>query len=294
MVNVRKRGNFYQYQFEVAPINGKRKQVAKSKIFTKESLTMLQNKMRVKCIESYNKTYGKNAEVKKKQKGRNRDINVKDMTDYKAFKKQYEKYNKRLANTDEKTKNIDTSSKEINNILDNLKPTTFNKNNKVISNEDIEIIKNYTKDVKDTTKSIRNVNDLNILIEDFENSYSNVVKENNSLKYQIELKDDEIDNLKSELSTKDKIVGKLQVEKEKLKQELQKFKGFWHNLMSHFHKKITYDNDQNYKIVSDDLYKNCIFTDDENEIANNIYRKVKPKEDIEKSKNKKKDNFELK
>lgn len=64
--------------------------------------------------------------------------------------------------------------------------------------------------------------------------------------------------------------------------------------MSHFHKKITYDNDQNYKIVSDDLYKNCIFTDDENEIANNIYRKVKPKEDIEKSKNKKKDNFELK
>ena len=273
---------------------GMKKQVAKSKIFTKESLTMLQNKMRVKCIESYNKTYGKNAEVKKKQKGRNRDINVKDMTDYKAFKKQYEKYNKRLANTDEKTKNIDTSSKEINNILDNLKPTTFNKNNKVISNEDIEIIKNYTKDVKDTTKSIRNVNDLNILIEDFENSYSNVVKENNSLKYQIELKDDEIDNLKSELSTKDKIVGKLQVEKEKLKQELQKFKGFWHNLMSHFHKKITYDNDQNYKIVSDDLYKNGIFTDDENEIANNIYRKVKPKEDIEKSKNKKKDNFELK
>lgn len=30
MVNVRKRGNFYQYQFEVAPINGKRKQVTKS------------------------------------------------------------------------------------------------------------------------------------------------------------------------------------------------------------------------------------------------------------------------
>ena len=44
--------------------------------------------------------------------------------------------------------------------------------------------------------------------------------------------------------------------------------------MSHFHKKITYDNDQNYKIVSDDLYKNGIFDDNENEIANNIFRKV--------------------
>ena len=35
MVNVRKRGNFYQYQFEVAPINGKRKQVTKSGFKTK-------------------------------------------------------------------------------------------------------------------------------------------------------------------------------------------------------------------------------------------------------------------
>ena len=55
-----------------------------------------------------------------------------------------------------------------------------------------------------------------------------------------------------------------------------------------------YDKDNNYKIVSDDLYKNGIFTDDENEIANNIARKIKPKENIEKAKNKKKNNFELK
>ena len=44
--------------------------------------------------------------------------------------------------------------------------------------------------------------------------------------------------------------------------------------MSHFHKRITYDNDTNYKIVSDDLYKNGIFDDNDNEIANNILRKV--------------------
>ena len=44
--------------------------------------------------------------------------------------------------------------------------------------------------------------------------------------------------------------------------------------MSHFHKRITYYNDTNYKIVSDDLYKNGIFDDNDNEIANNILRKV--------------------
>lgn len=79
-------------------------------------------------------------------------------------------------------------------------------------------------------------------------------------------------------------------EKESLKAQLQKFKGFWHSLMSHFHKKITYDNDQNYKIVSDDLYKNGIFDNNDNEIANNIYRKVTiPNESILEKNGKKND-----
>ena len=164
----------------------------------------------------------------------------------------------------------------------------------VISNENVQKLKNYTKDVKDITKTVRSVNDLNIAIKDFEHNSFEIAQENRSLKYQLELKDDEISNLKNKLSTKDKIINKLQAEKEKIKQELKKFKDFWHNIMSHFHKRICYDNDENYKIVSDDLYKNGIFTDNENEIANNIYRKVKPKENIEQTRNKKKNNFELK
>ena len=103
----------------------------------------------------------------------------------------------------------------------------------------------------------------------------------------IELKDNEIGNLKKELSTKDKIISKLQTEKEKLKQELQKFKGFWHSIMSHFHKRICYDKDNNYKIVSDDLYKNGIFDDNDNEIANNINRKVTIPDGNKQTKNKK-------
>ena len=99
-------------------------------------------------------------------------------------------------------------------------------------------------------------------------------KENRSLKYQLELKNEDIKGLKDDLSAKEKIITKLREEKDILKAQLEKFKGFWHSIMSHFHKKITYDNDQNYKIVSDDLYKNGIFDDNDNEIANNIYRKV--------------------
>ena len=131
------------------------------------------------------------------------------------------------------------------------------------------------------------------IIKDFEHSSFEIAQENSSLKYQLELKTDEIDKLKKDLSAKDKIIGKLQSEKEKIKQELKKFKDFWHNIMSHFHKRICYDKDENYKIVSDDLYKNGIFTDDENEIENNIARKVRPKEELE-NKSKKRNNYELK
>ncbi len=267
---------------------GMKKQVGKSQLFTKESLTKIQDKMRIACIKSFNKFYGMDIKLKEKQKGRNQDINVKDMSNYTNIKKQLAEKEKKLDKANKQTNKLDNTTKDINQILDNLKPAKFNKNNMVISNEDVERIKNFTKDVKDITKTVRSVNDLNIAIRDFEHSAFKIEKENRSLKYQIGEKDKEISNLKGELSTKDKIINKLKEEKESLKAQLHKFKEFWHSIMGHFHKRICYDKDNNYKIVSDDLYKNGIFTDDENEIANNIARKVKPKDEINNAKNNRK------
>ncbi len=264
--------------------------MGKSQVFTKNSLTEIQDKMRNACIKSYNKFYEVDTKLKEKQKGRNQDINVKDMGDYRKIKKQLEQKEQKLAKANNQTKQLDNYSKDVNAILDNLKPTKLNKNNMVISDEDVQKLKNYTKDVNDITKTVRSVNDLNIAIKDFEHSSFEIAQENQSLKYQLELKDDEISNLKNKLSTKDKIINKLQSEKEKIKQELKKFKDFWYNIMSHFHKRICYDKNENYKIVSDDLYKNGIFTDDENEIAHNIYRKVTIPEENKKNKSKKKNN----
>ena len=267
---------------------GMKKQVGKSKIFTKTSLTETQDKMRNACIKSYNKFYEVNTRLKEKQKGRNQDINVKDMGDYREIKKQLAKKEQKLEKANTQTKAIDNISNDVDKILNNLKPTLMNKNNMVISSEDVQKLKNYTRDVKDITKTVRSVNDLNMAISDFEHSAFEIEKENHSLKYELELKDNEIGDLKKELSTKDKIISKLQTEKEKIKQELQKFKGFWHSIMSHFHKRICYDKDNNYKIVSDDLYKNGIFDDNDNEIANNIYRKVTIPDENKAEKNKKK------
>ena len=269
---------------------GMKKQVVKSKLFTKTTLTQIQDKMRNACIKSFNKFYDMDFKLKEKQKGRNQDINVKDMGNYREIKKQLKQKEQKLEKANTQIKELDNTSQDINEILSNLKPTKLNKNNMIISNEDVQKIKNYTKDVKDITQTVRSVNDLNMAIKDFEHSAFEIEKENRSLKYEIELKDNEIGSLKKELSAKDKIISKLQTEKEKLKQELQKFKGFWHSIMSHFHKRICYDNDNNYKIVSDDLYKNGIFDNNDNEIANSIARRITIPDENKQTKNKKKNN----
>lgn len=269
---------------------GMRKQVGKSQLFTKTLLSEIQDKMRNACIKSYNKFYDVDSRLKTKQKGRNQDINVKEMDNYREMKKKLEKQKSKLENANKQTKKLDSTSKDISKILDNLKSPLLDKNNKLISNENIDNIKNYIENVTNVTQTVRSVNDLNLAIEDFEFYTLEVGKENRSLQYQLEQKDEVIEKLKDKLSAKDKIIIKLQEEKENLKAQLQKFKGFWYNLMSHFHKRITYDNDTNYKIVSDDLYKNGIFDDNDNEIANNILRKVTIPNENKAEKNRKKNN----
>lgn len=44
----------------------------------------------------------------------------------------------------------------------------LDKNNKLISNENIENIKNYIENVTNVTQTVRSVNDLNVAIKDFE------------------------------------------------------------------------------------------------------------------------------
>lgn len=46
--------------------------------------------------------------------------------------------------------------------------------------------------MQDTTKTISTVNELNVVINEFKQSYNEINKENSSLKYQLEQKEREI------------------------------------------------------------------------------------------------------
>ena len=96
------------------------------------------------------------------------------------------------------------------------------------------------------------------------------------------------------ISAKDKHISKLQVEKERIKNEHQRFKNLWRKLIKHFQNKIGFDKDEKYKYASDDLYKNGIFDDNDNRIVNDVSRAIKTVDELNKTNIKQKNNFELK
>ena len=283
--------------------NGMKKQVAKSKIFTKDSLTKLQNKMRAYCIDKFNSVYEQNATLKTKQKGRNQDINVKDMGGYRELKREQEKNKKRLEEVNAKSDELKVKAENINELLDNLKTPMFDKNSRLISNEEIEIIKNYTDKVQDTTESIKGVNDLNITIEKVEKNYKNLENERDKLYYSNKEKDETIANLKEEIKFKTERISKLEIALDKVRAELSRFKDFWRRLMKRFQIKIFdehYDNipedKRSYTIVADDLINSGIFDDNDADIIHNPTRKVLTNEEmaeIQAKKGKKKNDYNL-
>ena len=97
-----------------------KKQVGKSQLFTKTLLSEIQDKMRNACIKSYNKFYDVDSRLKTKQKGRNQDINVNEMGNYREMKKKLEKQKSKLENANKQTKKLDSTSKDISKILDKI------------------------------------------------------------------------------------------------------------------------------------------------------------------------------
>ncbi len=172
--------------------NGMRKQVGKTTIFTKESLEVIQDKMRTFCIDSFNRVYHTDKQLKPKEKGRNIDLTVEEMTYYQEFKKQYEKSKNHLEKINAKTKTLNDSTKEVKKVLENLKTPIFKSNTLTITKEQKETIENYLQSVNSTTKEISKINKLTISLE-------NVETEIHELNKTIQKKDTEIKSLNKKL-----------------------------------------------------------------------------------------------
>ena len=259
---------------------GLKKQVTKSKIFTKESLATLQDKMREACIKSFNKFYDDTKELKAKQKGRNQDLPVKEMAEYKEFKRKYEQKQKQQAVADKKVDTLIERGNTIDEKLKVLKPTVLDKNKYTISKEDIDVISGFVKATKDTTKAVKEANKINNLVNKAEYQYNDMSSRNFFISEELKEAKEEIEDLKYELDEKDTIIERLEKEVEKFKGLYEKFKNFWKGIIGKFQEKIGYDKSQRYKDIAKELYEDDVITKRDKDIIEDPDRAVITEEEL--------------
>lgn len=88
----------------------------------------LQDKMRTLCIQDYNEKYNLNETLKKQQKGRNRDINIKDMDHYAEAKIAMELEEDKLDKINKESIDLDNKTNKVSDKLKTLKQNPITKN----------------------------------------------------------------------------------------------------------------------------------------------------------------------
>ena len=260
---------------------GLEKQVGKSTIFTKESLSTIQDKMRDHCIMSFNKTYNVDYTLKIKEQGRNEDINVADMKNYTNVKKEKKKYKEQLNKLNEKTNTLSNNTNKINNMIDSLKVSKLNKDNYIISKDKIDEIKDYLELTTSTTKTLRDSNKVDSILNKFENDLKQHKNEVELLEKKVYSRDTEITRLKNQLVSKNEKIDELEEKVDKLQEIVDTFKELWRKLLMFLQNKF-FSNDKKYEDVIEDLYyKDILDKDDIDIIQNNRYIKNNDKDDFE-------------
>lgn len=245
--------------------NGMSKQVGKTAIFTKDSLKLIQDKMRTLCIESFNNEYDLDNVLKKKLKGRNQDINVKDMNNYQEMKEQLDKNKVKLEQADSKSKELDTSLSEITDIVSNLKQSKLSKSTYLLNDEEKIKLKKYINEVKITNKKFQEMNLLSVNIDNVKNKLD---KDKETIKFYQEnntalsIRNKTLSKKVEEQSNK---IEELEEENFGLRQTIRYFKDKFNKLKKFLQEKLFGwgKKDPVYKQVVDDLYNKDILDEDD-------------------------------
>lgn len=257
-----------------------KKQVAKSKTFTKETLAEIQDEMRKCCIKSFNRIYGNDLKLKGKQKGRNQDVAVKDMAEYKDIKRNFEEKKKNQAIANKSADSLNEKCNVVEEKLKLLKPTALNKNKYTISQEDVDTIRSLIKDTKGSAKDIKDANRINNLVNKAELENQKKFTENFLLKLELKEVKEEVETLKYKINEKDTIIEKLQKEVEKFKGLYQKFMGFWKGIIRKFQEKIGYDDNKEYREIVNELLADDVLSKRDKDIIEDPTRRVVTEEEL--------------
>lgn len=254
-------------------------QVGKSTIFTKESLSTIQDKMRDHCIISFNKTYNVDYTLKIKEQGRNEDINIADMKNYTNVKKEKKKYKEQLNKLNEKTNTLSNNTNKINDMIDSLKVSKLNKDNYIISKDKINEIKNYLELTSSTTKTLRNSNKIDSILNKFENDLKQHKNEVELLEKKVYSRDTEIARLKNQLVSKNEEIDELEDKVDKLQEIIDTFKQIWRKFLMYLQNKFFSNDKKIYEMIDELYYKDILDDKDIKIIHNDYYEKHNNRDD---------------
>ena len=257
-------------------------QVGKTDVFTRNSLKELQDKMRILCIEEYNKEYDLDATLKKKLKGRNKDIHVSDMINYQDTKDLIEKNQKNLEIINNNSIELDKDTINIKEKILSLKKASLKKGTYLLSNEDKKILENYIDKIDKTNNEYKKINGLSSSLNSLNQTIKKdkkaikILTENNKA---LELR---VKNLTFKTENQEELISDLKQDNFNLKYRLQQLEDFFKKLINLFKRMIKKDSKkETYLEVLEDMQDYRIISNDTiDEILNNK-NNIKEKDDFE-------------
>ena len=263
-------------------------QVGKTDVFTRTSLMQLQDKMRTLCIEEYNKEYSLDASLKQKMKGRNRDINVADMTNYQETKELIKKHQKEIDSISNNSLELKSNSNIIKEEINKLKNIPLRDDLFIISKEQKNKIEDYIDKVDKTTDEYRDVKELSANLNVITKQAKQDAKRIKNLRENNDALNLRVENLSEKVETQEEQIKNLKRDNFNLKYQLQNLKDFFDRLIKLFKRMIKReDKEEVYLEVLEDMHDNRIIND---KTFDNILGYNDP---TKKNKNKEKDDYEL-
>ena len=258
-------------------------QVGKTDVFTRESLRKIQDKMRTLCIEEYNNEYNLSSTLKKKLKGRNRDIHISNMNNYQETKDLIKKNQKNIDSINNKSLELEKENLNIKDKITTLKKAPLTKDSYLISIEDKQKIESYIDKINKVNEEYRNIKELSSSL----NSLSQTIKEDKETikiltenNKSLELR---VSNLTSKNSKQEERIDELRKDNFNLKYRVQQLEEFFNRLIKLIKNMFKRsDKKEQYAEFANDLYRHQIISDktmDDIRIAYNT--KTKEKDDFE-------------
>ncbi len=238
-------------------------QVGKSDVFTKDSLKVLQDKMRTLCIEEFNKEYGLDNILKKKRKGRNNDYLVSEMDNYVEMQEAIERHQINLDKANESSKDLDNNTNEIKDVVNDLKNVPLSKNNYILKQEEKDKLVEYLDKVDKTNNEYKTIQNLSVSLKDISTELSEsketikILQESNNA---LELRNTKLKEENNKLKSRN---SSLENELKNLKEIFEIFKNKLERLYHFFVDKMWGNKEKRDKYygVAYELYSKSIFDD---------------------------------